>query len=89
MHDKTETAILAIVVASLLFALAAASAALIQEEKEWEKFSADHKCKVVEKIEGTTSTGVGLMPDGKIAAITTTTPKKTGYACNDGVTYYR
>lgn len=63
------------------------------EAKEWAAFAKAHDCKVVGRISGDTTTGfgVGVMPNGQVGTVmtTSTTPSKTGYACNDGVTYWR
>lgn len=65
----------------------------IKEAEEWEAFAAAHACKKVGHMSGSTSTGVGFgtMPNGQMGTVmtTSTTPGKTGYACNDGVTYWR
>lgn len=59
--------------------------ALIVEAREWGAFKREHHCKVVAKISGSTFTTIGS--DGKIGV--GSTPGKTGWACDDGVTYYR
>jgi hypothetical protein len=67
--------------------------AAIVEGKEWEAFAAAHDCKVIGRMSGSSSTGVGfgVMANGQTGTVitTSTTPPKTGYACNDGVTYWR
>ncbi len=81
---------LLIVGIAALFALLIYSA--IQEEKAWQEFSSEQSCVVIEKIEGHTSTGVGVgFVGGNAGTIvtTTSTPDKTAYLCNDGVTYWR
>lgn len=57
---------------------------LIEAEK-WEEFKVEHKCKVVAHIRGSTSTG--FSSSGNI--VTVQEADKTGWLCNDGVTYYR
>ena len=63
------------------------------EENKWAAFAHEHDCKVVGRISSNTSTGlgVGMMQNGQFGTMltTVTTPAKTGYACNDGVTYWR
>ena len=67
--------------------------AAVEEQKEWEAFSVAHECKVVGRMRGSTQTGVGygMTSNGKFGTVvtTTSTPDKTGYLCNDGVTYWR
>lgn len=43
------------------------------EQRRWDAFSVAHECKVV----------------GRMNSSSSKTPEKTGYACNDGVTYWR
>lgn len=59
--------------------------ALVAEAHEWEAFKQAHHCKVVARISGSTFNTIGS--DGKIGI--GTIPGKTGWACDDGVTYYR
>ena len=67
--------------------------AAFKEARAWATFASEHDCKVVGQMSGSTSTGtgVGVMANGQVGTVTTTstTPDKTGYACNDGVTYWR
>ena len=64
-----------------------------EEQKQWEVFSATHECKVVGQMSGSTQmgTGFGVTANGQVGTVVTTTsiPSKTGYLCNDGVTYWR
>lgn len=59
------------------------------ESKEWEAFRVSHNCVITEKSRGTYSTGLGVLSNGKSGTITTYTPGKTAWACDDGVTYWR
>lgn len=63
--------------------------ATVEESKQWAAFSVAHECKVVGSMSGSTSTGVGFTPNGQVTTVITTTPGKTAYACNDGMTYWR
>ncbi len=65
--------------------------AAIQEKKEWAEFSATHNCKIVGRMRGDVSTTVApiIGGNGGMAVGITSTPDKTGYQCNDGVTYWR
>ena len=68
-------------------------AAKIQEQEKWDAFSKAHECKVVGRMNGSAQTGVGygMAANGQFGTVITTTsiPSKTGYLCNDGVTYWR
>lgn len=59
------------------------------DAKRWAKFSAEHDCRVVGKMNGTVGVGTAVKPGGGVATVTTYEPGKTGYLCNDGVTYWR
>lgn len=67
--------------------------AAVVEENQWQAFKATHDCKVVGKTTSTTSTGFQTVigPNGQVGMgpVTTVTPSKTGWLCNDGVTYWR
>jgi hypothetical protein len=61
----------------------------LAESREWDTFKAAHECRVVGKMSGSVTTGVGVAPNGQIATVIGSTPGKTGWLCNDGVTYWR
>jgi hypothetical protein len=69
--------------------LAVAIVGSLQEENEWTTFRSAHHCKVVGKTAASTSVGVGIGADGKTSVVPIFTPGQTGYACDDGVTYWR
>lgn len=71
----------------LLVALGLIGATL--EGARWEAFKSDHHCTVVGKTDGQTNVGFGMMMDGKIGAVTTFTPGRIGWLCDDGVTYWK
>lgn len=60
-----------------------------QDEKAWQQFAATHDCKVVGKVSSSTAPGGGFDSKGNYLPTTITIPAKTGYLCNDGVTYWR
>ena len=70
-----------------LFALIVFAA--VAEANAWSEFAATHKCRVVGQTSGSYSTGYGVGFNGQGAMVTTYTPGKTAYACDDGVTYWR
>jgi len=63
--------------------------AAVEEGKQWRAFKEAHHCKLVEHIRATSSTGVGIGPDGKVGTVIVTTPAKSAFLCDDGVTYWR
>jgi hypothetical protein len=61
----------------------------IHDAREWEKFAAEHHCRVVERTRGESYTGVGLSPNGGTTIVSGSTAPKTAYLCDDGVKYWR
>lgn len=59
-----------------------------QKEQDWRDFAAEH-CKVIEKREGATTTGVGVSLKGQAGVFIGGEPDQTGYLCDDGVTYWK
>lgn len=64
-------------------------AAMETEQEEWEEFKAHHACQVVARVKGDVFTTVGTGPKGQVVVGTGSTPDKTGWRCDDGITYYR
>lgn len=66
---------------------------VMKEQEQWDAFAAAHACKKVGEMSGITQTGVGfgMAASGQIGPVVTTssTPSKTGWLCDDGVTYWR
>ncbi len=67
--------------------------AVIKESNEWEAFKVKHNCKVVSYSKGSPQIGVGYGTTsggkGGTVVVVTQQPDKTGWQCDDGVTYYR
>jgi hypothetical protein len=87
---KDDSGILVLIVA-ILVALVLSAYFGIQEAQKWNQFKQEHNCQVVSKISGSTSTGLApvIGGNGGVAMVSTYTPGKTGWLCDDGVTYYR
>jgi hypothetical protein len=64
-----------------------------QESQEWEQFMSSHKCKIISKSKGESITGIGygFAGNGQFGTVITSSsiPDKTGYLCDDGITYWR
>lgn len=77
-------------VAGLLWLIVVSSA---RERAAWDAFKTEHRCRVVGKVAPETSigSGVGFGSKGNIVPIMTTTytAEKTGWQCDDGITYWR
>lgn len=65
----------------------------VAENREWEAFKVAHQCKVTQKVRGDVNVGVGTTvgANGQVSVtpITTVSPDKTGWLCDDGITYWR
>jgi|SRR5262245_2228907 len=65
----------------------------IREEARWNAYKSDHNCRIVQQVSGSTGVGVTVTtsPNGGIGVAPTTisVPGKTGWLCDDGVTYWR
>jgi hypothetical protein len=65
----------------------------VQEQREWDAFSAAHHCKIVAHMKGDVGVGVGtgVTMEGKVGTgtVVVATPDKTAWKCDDGVTYWR
>ena len=59
--------------------------AILTGAREWEEFKAAHNCKIVSKEDGHTSLGFSSSGNSVVMG----TPGKTGWLCDDGVTYFK
>lgn len=79
-------AILALIALTIFMALSAR-----EEAQQWEVFKKEHNCKVVAHIDGGVTSGVGPVIGGKggVGIAIVTIPDKTGWLCDDGITYFK
>lgn len=80
---------LGILVALCLAAMVGGIHQSLQEKREWEQYMVDHNCQVVGRKASTTSSGMGITPSGNVAMVVVDNPAQTGFACDDGITYWR
>ena len=66
-----------------------AVAVAVIEDWNWGQFRQEHHCRVVGKTTPDVGVGTGIGANGQITTVTTVTPGKTGYLCDDGITYWR
>jgi hypothetical protein len=83
--SNTERLILVAVVALLGLLIWGA----VVESRQWSEFRVAHNCKVVGKTSPSTGVGFGMGGNGQMGTVIATTPGKTGWLCDDGVTYWR
>ena len=89
----TEKLVIGGLIAGCIALIALVIISSAEEQKRWDAFATEHKCKLIEHREGdvlvTTITTVN--PNGGVSVLpmTTVTPDKRAYKCDDGVTYWR
>jgi len=66
-----------------------AIALVVHDQREWDRFATAHHCKVVGHMDGSVAPSFGVSASGNATVGTVVIPDKTGYACDDGVTYWR
>ena len=81
-----EISIMAAIVAVLI--LVAGMMAHNSNEK-WEAFKTSHECKAVAKLPGEVFNTFGTSSGGNFVVGIGATADRTGWLCNDGMTYYR
>jgi hypothetical protein len=76
-------------IGAFVLAIVLAGYLAVKDGERWQEFSETHECKKVGETSGSTSIGYGIAANGQGGMVSTYTPGKTGWACNDGVTYWR
>jgi len=75
---------------ALIFAvIGIATWSVISESADWEEFKTAHACKVTAKVSGDTFNTYGVGANGQMTIGVGSTPSKTGWTCDDGITYFR
>jgi hypothetical protein len=59
------------------------------QENQWNEFTKEHHCKMVAQISGEIIPTIGITTNGNISFGSGYIPNKTGYLCDDGITYFR
>lgn len=87
---EPETKVLIAVVLAVLFLLVVCIYIAYVDEVEWEHFKVEHKCKKVGEIGPTFSSVVVTNPStGQPSVVITSDGGRTGWLCDDGMTYWR
>jgi len=89
MRDLTDGLGFWVIICGLMAVLAFLIICAIEEDKKWQKFKEDNQCKVVAHINGDVFNTYGIDSKGQMTVGIGSTSDKTGYLCNDGITYYR
>lgn len=80
-----------VVVVTIVVSLAGAHFAIQREAKrraDWLAFRDTHRCKAVAHKDGETRTAVTYEAKGSNTVTTFTTPARTGWLCDDGITRF-
>lgn len=59
------------------------------EAAQWNTFKEEHHCKQVSHVDSTFFNTLGLSSNGGVSVGVGSTDSKTGWLCDDGITYYR
>lgn len=78
-----------LIVAAIVAILGLLVVGTYKEGREWERFKVAHNCKPVAHIKGDVFNTFGVDSRGQMTVGIGSTPDKTGWACDDGRTYYR
>ena len=60
-----------------------------EEDRAWAAFKVEHHCAKVGETSASNAIGYGLTTSGQFGTVVTYTPGKTGFKCDDGVTYWK
>lgn len=60
-----------------------------ESDRQWQEFKREHRCKAVTKMQGEVFNTVAFDAKGNVVVGLGSAPDKTGWLCDDGVTYYR
>jgi hypothetical protein len=80
---------MAIVVLIFSAVIVVAISLAVDENREWESFKTQHKCKIVSQLHGDVFNTVGVSSKGNVVVGIGSTPDKTGWLCDDGITYFK
>jgi hypothetical protein len=92
MHKQTgfsDGQVIAVLIAVAVACIAMLFKFSLDESRRWQKFAAAHECKISQRMDGDTLTTTTVSANGNVGVGIVTTPSKTAWLCNDGVTYWR
>lgn len=89
MKYQRGSALILIVTVILIILLILAILAAIEEGRDWQRFKVEHNCKVTARINGDVFNTLSVGANGQPVIGIGSTPSKTAWLCDDGITYYR
>ncbi|MGC4059391.1 MAG: hypothetical protein QM749_00430 [Aquabacterium sp.] len=60
-----------------------------RQQAEWDAFKVEHKCKVTAHIDGNAFNTYSFDAKGNLNVGVGVNPDKTGWLCDDGITYFK
>ena len=60
-----------------------------EDQKRWDAFKTAHNCQIVGKMDGETFNTFGVSGNGQMTVGVGSTSSKTGWKCDDGITYWK
>lgn len=78
-----------VICSSIVLLLILVGYASYNESIQWNEFKIQRKCKEVSKAKGEIFNTFGTDAKGNISIGIASTSDKTGWLCDDGITYYR
>ncbi len=78
-------AMLCISIALMAFAFRVSA----EHQAAWEAFKVEHKCRIISHVDGTTFNTLSIDAKGGAVVGIGSTPSRTGWLCDDEITYYR
>ena len=90
MNRISDAHILCGFLALLCVAIAVVIACAVREDAEWSAFVAARACREVGRTAGAPGVAVNPAPGKNVSPVSVVwVPGKTGWLCNDGVTYWK
>lgn len=89
MYYEWEDLVIPGIVIVVIVLLVLAIVGTVESNKKWEAYKVAHHCKVVAHIDGDVVPTFGNSSSGSMVVGVGSTPDKTGWLCDDGMTYYK
>ena len=89
VHEYVFGALMAALGVAFVFCVWMMIVGFSAEHDRWERFKVDHQCVVVGKIDGAVFPTTGIGANGQLSFGIGSTPSRTGWKCDDGMTYWK
>lgn len=61
----------------------------LESSRQWSKFKTDHHCRIVQKVDGTSTVATSVGTNGQVTVTPVFIPGKIAWLCDDGITYWK